>query len=258
MSKIIIKSFTLKKSFLSITIVLIIILCALILKINNVRVFEALNRKLPIYSVETSEKKVALTFDASWGDDKTEEILKILDKYNIKATFFLVGAWVDNHPDLLKEMYSKGHDIGNHTNMHPNMNKISKQKLSEEIQITDGKIMQVTGQLPILFRCPSGDYNNLVLETVESSQHYCIQWDVDSIDWKGDGADIEYNRVIKKVVPGSIVLFHNEARNTPYNLPRIIEYLKKESYEFVKVSDLIYKDNYYIDSTGKQISKKNH
>ena len=212
-------------------------------------------RKLPIYSVDTKEKKIAISFDASWGEDRTDDILKILDNYNAKATFFIVGAWIDQYPDKLKNMYERGHEIGNHSNRHPIMTTISKERMIEEIAVTDAKIMSITGQGTTLFRCPSGEYNNLVIETVEATNHYCIQWDVDSIDWKEQGAEIEYNRIVKKTKAGSILLFHNDAKYTPENLPKILEHLKAEGYEFVKVSELIYKNNYYINEAGKQIKK---
>ena len=218
-------------------------------------VFLSEQRKLPIYCVDTKEKKIAISFDASWGDDRTDDILKILDKYNVKATFFIVGAWIDQYPDKLKTMQQKGHEIGNHSNKHPIMTKISKEKMIKEIAITDAKIMAITGQATTLFRCPSGEYNNAVIETVEATNHYCIQWDADSIDWKEQGAEIEYNRIIKKTKPGSILLFHNDAKYTPENLDKIIKKFKDQGYEFVKVSDLIYKNNYYINEAGKQMQK---
>ena len=218
-------------------------------------VFVSEERKLPIYSVDTKEKKIAISFDVSWGDDRTEDILKILEEQNVKATFFIVGAWIDQYPDKLKMMFEKGHEIGNHSNKHPMMTTISKEKMISEIAMTDAKIMSITGQGTTLFRCPSGEYNNLVVETVESTNHYCIQWDVDSIDWKEQGAEIEYNRIIKKTKPGSILLFHNDAKYTPENLPKILENLKGQGYEFVKISDLIYKNNYYINEAGKQMQK---
>ncbi|MGH4118565.1 polysaccharide deacetylase family sporulation protein PdaB [Clostridium sp.] len=218
-------------------------------------IFFGEQRRLPIYNVDTKEKKIAISFDVSWGEDKTGDILKILDKYNAKATFFIVGAWIDQYPDKLKIMYESGHEIGNHSNKHPMMTTISKEKMINEIAITDAKIMSITGQGTTVFRCPSGEYNNLVVETVESTNHKCIQWDVDSIDWKEQGAEIEYNRIVKKTKPGSILLFHNNAKYTPENLPKILDYLKAEGYEFVKISDLIYKSNYYINGSGKQIQK---
>lgn len=244
-----------KRNMAALALLLTAIIISTFINYSKTGVFLKTDRKLPIYCVDTKEKKVSLTFDASWGDDKTDKILDILDKYQIKATFFLVGGWVDDYPEKVKELKKRGHEIGNHSTKHPDMTTISRDRMVQEIAITDAKIRELTGEGTILFRCPSGAYNNAVIETVESTNHYCIQWDVDSIDWKGNGADIEYNRVIKKVKPGSILLFHNDAKYTPETLPRIIEYLKAQGYSFVKTSDLIYKDNYYIDSEGKQCAK---
>ena len=245
-----------KKKLIILFVLFIGILATLSLyNFKNKGVFVGQERKLPIYSVDTKEKKIAITFDVSWGDDRTEDILKILDEYNVKATFFIVGAWIDQYPEKLKTMFEKGHEIGNHSNKHPMMTTISKERMISEIDTTDAKIMSITGQGTTLFRCPSGEYNNLVVETVESTNHYCIQWDVDSIDWKEQGAEIEYNRIIKKTKNGSILLFHNDAKYTPENLPKILENLKGQGYEFVKISELIYKNNYYINEAGKQMQK---
>lgn len=208
---------------------------------------------IPIYSVDTKGKNIAISFDTSWGTDYTEKILQILEKYNVKATFFVIGTWADQYPEKVKEIYKTGNEIGNHTNMHPDMRRISQEKIISEIAITDAKIKGLTGEDSKLFRCPSGAYDDKVMKVVESTGHYCIQWDVDSIDWKQEGADLEYNRVISKVKPGSIILFHNNAKFTPENLPKIIEKLQKEGYKFVKVGDLIYKDNFYLDLNGKQV-----
>jgi peptidoglycan-N-acetylglucosamine deacetylase len=239
------------------TLVLLIISSIISIGVNykSLGVFRLVHKKLPIYSVDTKEKKISLTFDLSWGEDNTSKLLDILDKYNVKATFFLVGGWVDNNKEMVKEIVKRGHELGNHTNKHPNMSNISRQKLIEEIATCDSKIMALTGKGTKLFRAPSGDYNDIALDAAESLGYYSIQWDVDSIDWKENGPSIEYNRVIKKTKPGSILLFHNTAKYTPETLPQIIEKLQSDGYTFVKVSELIYKDNFYIDATGKQIAK---
>ncbi|WP_396276461.1 polysaccharide deacetylase family protein [Haloimpatiens lingqiaonensis] len=124
-------------------------------------------KKIPIYSVDTKEKKVAITFDANWGEDNTEEILKILDKYNVKATFFLVGKWIDDYPEKAEEIFKRGHELGNHSNTHADLTKVSKGRITQEIHLCDSKIMKITGELPKLFRCPSGAYNDLAVNTVE-------------------------------------------------------------------------------------------
>jgi polysaccharide deacetylase family sporulation protein PdaB len=220
---------------------------------KDTSVFIKLDRNLPIYCVDTKDKKIALTFDVSWGEDNTEKILDILDKYNVKATFFVVGGWIDQYPDKLKEIYKRGHEIGNHSNKHPDMTKLSKEKIIQDIDIDDAKIRKITGEGTKLFRCPEGSYNDNVIQTVKEMGYYCIQWDVDSIDWREEGAALEYNRVIKNAKPGSILLFHNNAKYTPDNLSGIIEMLQGKGYKFVKIGDLIYKDNYHIDYSGKQI-----
>lgn len=240
--------------YAGIGICLVLVFCLSIgIKNKSFSVFAKDSSKLPIYCVDTKEKKVAISFDVNWGKDNSQKILETLDKYNAKATFFVMGCWVDKYPDKLKLLHEKGHEIGNHSNLHPDMTKISKDKVVQEIAVTDAKIMGVIGEKTRLFRFPSGAYNNESIEAAESTHHKCIQWDVDSVDWKEKGLGIEYNKVIKKVKSGSIILFHNDAKFTPENLPKILEKLKNEGYKFVKVSDLIYKDEYYIDSTGKQM-----
>jgi peptidoglycan-N-acetylglucosamine deacetylase len=217
--------------------------------------FVPAKKRLPIYSVDMEEKKVAISFDASWGSDKTDSILEILDKYNVKATFFLVGGWCDDYPDKVKDIAKRGHEIGNHSNKHPNFTTISKDNIIKELEATNAKILNLTGEAPKLFRFPEGAYNDLAVETVENSGLVPVQWDVDSVDWKAYGVDKEYDKVVKSVKPGSIVLFHNDAKYTPETLPKIIEYLQKEGYEFIKLSDFIMKDGFYLDHTGRQIGK---
>lgn len=250
-----------------ITIRLLIVLCiALILLVyvsvkttkNIVQVFLP-TKELPIYSVETDEKKIAISFDAAWGNEYTSFILDTLDKYNIKSTFFLVGFWVDKYPEDVKEIARRGHDIGNHSTTHPNMSQLSKEKIIEEIKTTEKKIEELTGIKPFLFRPPFGDYNDLLIRTLREEGYYPIQWDVDSLDWKELGAQSVIDRVTRNVRNGSIVLFHNNAKYIREYLPVVIERLFEAGYEIVPISELIYKDNYIIDNTGRQIpvSKNN-
>lgn len=226
--------------------------------VNLVEVFsfEGFKKELPIYSVETDEKKVALTFDAAWGDDYTLGILDILDKHDIKGTFFLVGFWVDKHPEHVKEISNRGHEIGNHSTNHPYMTQISDDEVVKELKTTSDKIEELTGNRPVLFRPPFGDYDDRVINLCRENGYYVIQWDVDSLDWKELGVQPVVDRVTRNVRNGSIVLFHNNAKYILEFLPIVVERLKEEGYEFVTVSELIYKDNFYIDNTGRQIMNK--
>lgn len=211
-------------------------------------------RKIPIYCVGTDEKKIAISFDAAWGNEQTEELIEILDTYGVKTTFFVVGDWVDKYPESVKALHEAGHEVCNHSNTHPYMTKLSQSDQIEELQSCNEKIEAITGVSPQLFRPPYGDYDNSVVESVESLQMYPIQWDVDSLDWKDPTVEQMVERVTSNVQNGSIVLFHNGAKNTPAALPIILEKLQGEGYEIVPISELILKENYTIDGTGKQIS----
>ena len=211
-------------------------------------------RKLPIYSVETNKKKVAITFDAAWSAEDTDELLAILKKHNAKATVYAVGDWVDKNPDAVKKFYESGHEIGNHSDSHPSFSNISREEIRQEIVNCNEKIKKVTGEAPKTVRAPSGDYDNKSIEITESHDMKMIQWDVDSLDWKLLSVDEMYNRVTEKVQNGSIILFHNGVENTPKALDKILTKLEKDGYEFVTVSELIYWDDYEIDHTGRQVS----
>ena len=223
--------------------------------IGSVKVFAREERLLPIYCVECEEKKIAISFDAAWGNDDTEELIKILAEYDVPATFFVVGAWVDKYPESVKQLHDAGHKIGNHSNSHPYMTKLSEKQMLAELTACNTKIANVTGEEPVLFRAPYGDYNNATIKTVESVGMYTIQWDVDSLDWKDYGTDSIIKTVCghKHLGNGSIILCHNGAKYTASALARMIEQLKEAGYEFVPVSELIHKEDYYMDHEGRQI-----
>ena len=213
-------------------------------------------RKVPIYNVDTPEKVVALTFDAAWGADKTQGIIDILNKYNAKGTFFLVGFWVDDYPDMVKLIDQNGFDIGNHSKNHLKMSKLTNADVNSEIDYVNQKVMELTGKSPKYFRAPFGDYNNQLIECLDSKNMQTIQWNVDSLDWKGISAVEILNRVVKKVVNGSIVLFHNNSDNILEALPLVLAKLQNEGYTFVTLSQLVYPENYMIDNNGVQHLKK--
>lgn len=251
------KVYILEKKILSIILCTIILLSGVLVysNINNenniVGVFST-QKKLPIYSVETDEKKIAISFDAAWGDEFTDDILDTLDEYDVKTTFFLVGFWVDKYPDMVKKIYERGHEIGNHSSTHPHMSQLSKDEISNELKTTGNKIAKLTGKDPVVFRPPFGDYNDLLIETAEELNYATIQWDVDSLDWKEMGVQSVVDRVTRNVTDGSIVLFHNNAKYVSEYLPLVLQKLQDQGYEIVPISELIYKEDYSIDHTGRQ------
>ncbi|HOB08101.1 MAG: polysaccharide deacetylase family protein [Limnochordia bacterium] len=222
-----------------------------------IQVFNAVsNRLVPIYAVDTPAKKIAVSFDATWGTDLTEEILAILREHEVKTTFFLAGYWVDKYPHYVIRIAEEGHEIGNHSYSHPHMNSLAFDAVVNELERNHAMIRELTGQDPFLFRPPFGEYNNTVIKAADSLGYYTIQWSIDSLDWKNTTADQIYQRVISQAQPGAIVLFHNAAKETPRALRRILPELIAQGYEIVPVSELIYRENYYIDSNGIQHLRK--
>lgn len=215
----------------------------------------AAKKKLPIYCVERQDKKVALTFDAAWGNEDTQQLIDILAEHGAKATFFVVGEWVDKYPESVKQLFDAGHDVMNHSDTHPESTKLSRDGLIAELNKCNDKIESVIGVRPNLFRPPFGDYNDAVVETVDSIGMKTIQWDVDSLDWKDLSASQIVERVTAKVQPGSIILFHNAAKHTPEALPMILDWLEDNGYEPVKVQELLLEGEYYMDHTGRQCAK---
>ena len=251
---------TWKKKRIGVDLILIFFLIFISMGINKTtQVMGNTHEEEPIYCVDTNEQAVSLTFDVNWTEkDTLPVILNILEKYNVKGTFFIMGGWVNYSEDnvnKLKAIKEGGHEIGNHSYKHPLFTKIGQGKIKEEIEKTNDVIEKYTGEKPKLFRFPSGDYNKDALLKVRNLGYMAIQWDVDSVDWKEQSAETEYNRVMKNVKPGSIILFHN-AKYTPGNLDRIIKELKDKGYEFKTVGEMIYFEDYSVDNQGIQHKAK--
>lgn len=219
-------------------------------------VTSAAQRQLPIYCVQRDQKMLSISFDAAWGNEDTQQLIDILGKYNIKATFFVVGEWVDKYPESVKALADAGHEVMNHSNTHAHMSKLSREEIIADVNACNDKIEQVTGVRPTLIRPPYGEYDDNVISAIRSMDMEPIQWDVDSLDWKELSASEITKRVTEKVQPGSIVLFHNAAKHTPEALPGILENLLQQGYTVVPISQLILPGecgtDYTLDHTGRQ------
>ncbi len=214
------------------------------------------DRALPIYCVDTQEKKVGLSFDAAWGNSDTEQILEILENHGIQVTFFMTGGWVESYPEDVKAILAAGHDLGNHSENHKNMSQLSNEEKQEEVMQVHTKVKELTGYDMFLFRPPYGDYDNAVIEVVKDCGYYPIQWDVDSLDWQNKGVEDILKTVTnhKDLGNGSIILCHNGAEYTAEALDRLLNELETQGYEIVPISELIYKDHYHINVQGRQIA----
>lgn len=211
-------------------------------------------RKIPVYSVDTAENVVALSFDAAWGGDKTLKILDILDEYDVKATFFLVGFWIDAFPDLVKEIHKRGHLIGNHSENHPHFNQLSKEKAEGEISSVNEKVNALIGISPVFFRAPFGEYNNTMMGLLEEKKMIGVQWSVDSLDWKGLSGGQISDRILSKAKNGSIILCHNNSDHILEALPIVLLGLKNKNLRCVRMDEMVLTENYSIDGNGTQHS----
>lgn len=209
-------------------------------------------RLVPVYSVETEEKVVALTFDAAWGADKTRGIIELLEKYDADGTFFLVGFWIDKYPEETKLIAEKGLEIGNHSNNHLHMSKLQNDEIKKEIESVNVRLQELTGKTPKYFRPPFGEYDNKLLENVAALDMVGVQWSVDSLDWKGLSGEEIAKRVLSRVHNGAIILFHNNSDHVLDALPIILPKLKADGYKFVSIDELVMTENYYIDNQGVQ------
>lgn len=244
-----------KKIFFMFALVLVGVICVHCLAQTGAgQVFFGYSaKKLPIYRVQTEEKKVAISFDCAWGTTYTDRLLSIMQEHDVKCTFFAVEFWTEKYPDYVKKISDLGHEIGTHSATHPYMSKLDKMAIERELTSSSKAIEDITGKKVELFRPPYGDYDDLLIETATALNLFVIQWDVDSLDWKDLSAKQIENRVLSRVKNGSIVLFHNQGLHTADALENIILELKNKGYSFVPIGQLIYRDNYKMAVDGTQV-----
>lgn len=211
-----------------------------------------LGRRIPIYSVDVSDKRMSVSLDATWGAARTQDLLDVLDKHGVKATFFLAGYWVEEYPDHVRMIAARGHEIGNHTYSHPHLNALGSESIKAELNRCSDMIENLTGRRPVVFRPPFGEYSNKVIEAAEACGLATIQWDVDSLDWQNLSASAIVRRVLDRAQPGSIILFHNNGLHTVEALDAVLRELKSKGYSFVPVSSLLLTGDTYVDHTGRQ------
>lgn len=195
-----------------------------------------------IYNVETKDKKLALTFDISWGKERPGPILDVLEQKGIKkATFFLSSPWAEHHPEIVKRIKDLGFEIGSHGHKHVNYSRLKDDEIREQIVKSHRILKSLTGVTPTLIRTPNGDFDKRVLRIANELGYSVIQWDTDSKDWMNPGVDKIVQNVVQKAHPGDIVLLHasDSCKQTHEALPQIIDQLKSNGYEFVTVTELI-------------------
>ena len=210
------------------------------------------NHELPIYSVQTDKKEVAVTFDTAWGEGDIDDILKALDAASCKATFFVTGEWLDKYPESAKKISGAGHETANHTDTHPHLKKLTDAEVLREAKGCNEKIKSVTGRENTLIRAPYGEYDKNIIRLLKADGYMPVQWSLDSLDYEGLTPEEMDNRILPKLKTGDIILFHTGTDNTAAYLPQILDKIKEQGYSFSTVGDMILKENYIIDSSGRQ------
>ena len=236
------------------TVILLFVVASAINKNNeNLEVFSNEEKLIPIYKVKTDENKVAFTMNCAWNADDIDAILETLEKNNVKITFFMVGEWIDKYPDEVEKIFNAGHEIANHSDTHKHVNNLSYEDNVKEIKSANEKIKKITGTENYLYRAPYGEYNNTVIKAAKENGYIPIQWSLDTLDYTGITGEEMWNRIENRMQAGDIILSHNGTEHTADSLDLLIKNIKEKGFEIVKVSDLIYQDNYKIDLNGTQI-----
>lgn len=243
---------------ISAVMVLFLFCAASTLNVNNntVETSAVSSKLLPIYNVETNENKMAFTMNCAWNADDIDKILEVLKNNNVKITFFLVGDWVDKYPQAAKKISDAGHEIGSHSNTHPHVNNLSYEENVKEIEESNKRIEKITGKKTNVYRPPYGEYNDTVIKAASDKGYYPIQWNLDTLDYTGLTGEEMWKRLDAKIKKGDIILTHNGTDHTADSLDMLIKNIKGKGLEIVPISELIYKDNYTINSNGSQIKNK--
>lgn len=192
----------------------------------------------PISRGNTNNPKIAFACNVFWGEEFLPDMLNTLDQENSKITFFIGGSWAKRYPDMLKDIASRGHELGNHTYSHPHPNNLTKQQNQEQITRTEELVKELTSVKTTLYAPPYGEYNDNVLAAAADLGYTTIMWSIDTIDWQRPPVEVLKNRVLKKIHNGAIILMH-PTDPTAKALRELIKELKSKGYTITTVSDIL-------------------
>ena len=191
-------------------------------------------------SKQGQTKTVALTFDDGPHPKYTEQILELLDKYSVKATFFVIGFNAVQWPSIVQKEIEKGHEVGNHTYYHKHDNAVNKEKLKEDMEMTESLLCGKFGYKTEIFRPPEGFCTDVVKSVASDMDYSIVLWDVDTRDWENTSAEKIISTVKREVKSGDIILFHDYVVGKSHTLEALevlIPWLKDQGYTFVTVSE---------------------
>ncbi|SHE83782.1 polysaccharide deacetylase family sporulation protein PdaB [Caldanaerobius fijiensis DSM 17918] len=226
-----------KKTYVFIAVAIVVLIIVLMVLLFNSKAVNTMNQD-PIYKGSDKTKTVAFACNVAWGDEYLTQMLDYFDSQKIKITFFFEGNWAEKNKNIVKEIYQKGHEIGSHGYTHVKYSTLSTEQIKKDILKNDELLKSITGQVPLLFAPPYGDFNDTTVKVAEELGHKVIMWSVDTIDWRGDGTPAVVNRVLKKYHNGAIILMH-PTKDTVEALPTIVNELKRNGFKIGRVSDVL-------------------
>lgn len=197
-------------------------------------------RRGSVFSNKAAGMLVAVTFDDGVFSKKTPKILEVLDKYNARATFFALGRYVQQHPELAKAVLEQGSELGSHSWYHSKQTTLSAAERAEDFALTAKAFTDAVGSAPYLFRAPYGAINDDIKKELAEQNMLSILWSVDTEDWRAKSADQVFNSVMRSVYPGAIILMHENGDYTLEALPRVLQALQDKGYQIVTISELVY------------------
>jgi peptidoglycan-N-acetylglucosamine deacetylase len=209
------------------------------------------DEQMPVCSIKTDVKQVALTIDTAFGNDKTEQILSILDQYNVKATFFVVGVWAQENPDMLKKIIADGHEVQNHSMKHERYPDLQTSEVLSDAQAAQQLLNADTGKNANIIRLPFGAFDDKTIQVLQQNGFVPVKWSVDAEDWKTDDVKTIYNNVISNVKGGDIIMLQNNTAGAEGALKDIIAQLLDKGYEFKTVSKMIPQGALQVDAQGR-------
>ncbi|UCZ53413.1 polysaccharide deacetylase family sporulation protein PdaB [Bacillus shivajii] len=208
---------------------------------SQIPVFSTDDKAVAIYKVEAEDKETSLTFNVSWGEERTIPILDTLKEHEVTATFFVSAAWAERHPEVVERMAEDGHEIGSHGYRHEHYTRWEEDQIKKDIQTAHRIVQEITNEAPKFLRPPNGSFDQRVLNVAENLNYDVIHWSIDTQDWTNPGVDNIVDTVVSNISNGDIVLFHasDSAKQTNEALPTILDALKGKGYEFPTISELI-------------------
>ncbi|MGE5404157.1 MAG: polysaccharide deacetylase family protein [Candidatus Saccharibacteria bacterium] len=233
--------FYLSRDMLKTLVIGLLLLLAALVAIglyNNQETFVVTKANSPYYQGTTDQKNIAYTFNVDWGEEYLPDLLKVLDENKIKATFFITGRWAKGHPDLLKEIAAKGHEIGNHGELHRHVKGIDPGTVEKEISGGEVILKGITGKKPALYAPAYGEFDKNIGEVANRLNYKVVMWSLDTIDWQNPDVATIVRRVVPRIHNDAIILMH-PTKPTIEALKGMTKQLKDEGYSFLTVSKLI-------------------